>query len=95
MALADAQERMERAKAAGVPHIYFNGFTASLGTGDVVAVVERNGEPVAVLNLSYTIAKSVSAALGQVVAQLEDRAGREILTAHDVEVMFTLGGSPE
>jgi hypothetical protein len=35
-----------------IPHVYFNGFSGALTSGDVEFVLERNGGPVAVLNMS-------------------------------------------
>jgi hypothetical protein len=78
-------ERLERAKKAGVPVLYFNGYLNNLGVGDVLSVLERNGEPVAILNMSYTIAKSLSVSLGQLITYLEENAGRPMLTASEVE----------
>ena len=77
--------RLERAQAESVPKIYFNGFINSLGLGDITAVLERNGQPVAVLNMSYTVAKSLSASLGTVVARLEELSNREMLTTSEIE----------
>lgn len=84
----DAEQRFQRALDAGVPQIYVNGFMNGLGTGDVHSVLERNGQPVAVLNMSFTVAKTFAQALAIVVSEVETRAGREMLTTHDVERIF-------
>lgn len=84
----EVQARIERARDPSVPKIYANGFINSLGPGDIMTVLERNGEPVAVLNFSYTVAKTLAKALGDVIARLEDVAGREMLTTKELEVIF-------
>src|SRR3954462_5432662 len=81
-------QRYERARADGVPQLYANGFANTLGVGDVVLVLERNDQPIAILNLSYTVAKTLSLSLSRIVTLLEERSNREIMTTHDIEAMF-------
>ena len=52
---------------------------------DFLYELERNGKPEAMLNMSYTAAKSFAASLGQLVAILEERTGRDMLTTNDLE----------
>lgn len=68
-----------------VPKLYINGFVNSLSTGDVVIVGKCNEEPVVVINLSYTIAKSLAEKLSGVVSMLEQKTGRDMLTADVVK----------
>ncbi|MBL7648953.1 MAG: hypothetical protein JNK74_22480 [Candidatus Hydrogenedentes bacterium] len=68
-----------------VPKLYINGFVNSLSTGDIVVVGKCNEEPVVVINLSYTIAKSLAEKLSEVVSLLEKKTGREMLTADVVK----------
>lgn len=82
------QARLAAALAGNVPQVYFNGFVNALGTADLVAVLERNGQPVAVLNMSYTTAKTLARLLAQTIAQLEERTGRDMLTTQDVELLL-------
>lgn len=82
----------QRAKAAlelGVPQIYFNGFVNALSTGDIHTVLERNGKPVAILNFSYTLAKTLAISLGTIVSQFEEATGRTMLTTHEVEAALS------
>ncbi|MCG8026415.1 MAG: hypothetical protein N0E59_08890 [Candidatus Thiodiazotropha taylori] len=67
-----------------VPQIYFNGFTNAMGIGDLISVVQRNGKPVAIINMSYTIAKTYAEALNSMIADMEAKANQEIMTTHDV-----------
>ncbi len=82
---SDAPERINRAIASEVPQIYANGFVNSISSGDIVTVLERNGKPVALLNLSYTVAKTLARSLAQIFAQMEELTGREMLTTHEVQ----------
>ena len=78
-------DRIARALDFDVPKLYFNSYVNQLSTSDILMILERSGRPVAVLNMSYTVAKSLSASLGQLIAQLEAVTGRTMLTASDVE----------
>lgn len=83
--LTGPDERLERAIAAGVPWVYFNGFNLVVTNSDIVVVGERTGQPAVVLNLSYTMAKTLAVALNGAVSAIEERAGREIMTTGDLE----------
>ena len=50
-----------------------------------MVVLERNGHPVAVLNVSYTVAKTLSMLLGNAIANLEELSGHPIMTTTEVE----------
>lgn len=83
------EERLKRALAASdLPQLYFNGFVNNTSTGDVTTVLERNGKPIAVLNMSFTVAKTFGISLGRVVANLEEKTGRPMLTTHEVDKFF-------
>lgn len=79
------EERVEAANRAEIPHLYFSGFMCSLSNADVILVGERAGVPVATVNLSFTIAKTLAASLANVVSTLEEKMGREIMTTHDID----------
>lgn len=68
-----------------VPQTYFNGFAVTLGTGDVLISLMRNGKPVQVVQCSYTVAKTLSLGLTEVVATLEEITGNKIMTTHFVD----------
>jgi len=84
----DATARMARALELGVPRVYVNGFVNGIGLSDIWCVLERNGQPEAIVNLSYTAAKSLAASLGQLIAILEEKTGRDMLTTRDIEKLF-------
>ena len=82
----DFQKLVENAMAnAGVPKIYANGFVSILGNGDVCIVFQQNGTTAGVLNLSFTMAKSLSNKLGEVVRYLEKGSDNIIMTTEDVD----------
>ena len=70
---------------ANIPHIYSNGFSIILGTGDVIILLKEVGINVATLNLSYTVAKTLSEKLGGVIKILENKTGNTIMTTEDIE----------
>ena len=84
----DPQGRIERAKSSAVPKVYFNGFQTALTNADVVITVECNGEPAALLNLSYTTAKTLALALQETISMLEQKSGRDMLTTHDFDQLM-------
>jgi len=63
-----------------LPSIYFNSFITSISLGDVVLVLRRSNRTVAVLNASYTVAKTLAERLGEAIAQLESTIGSTIMT---------------
>ena len=77
--------RIKAALTNDVPKIYANGFVTSMTSGDILVVLEANGRSVGVLNLSFTVAKTLSLALGQAIANLEEKAGHEIMTTHLID----------
>lgn len=64
--------------------IYFNGFTCGVGIGDISIVLQRNNESVAVLNTSYTVAKTLVEKLNGLIKNLENRANTTILTTDQI-----------
>ncbi len=80
----DLKQEVKDAIAADIPHIYSNGFNIVLGTGDVNIVLKRMGEDVATLNLSYTLAKTLSEKLGGTIKFLENKTGNTIMTTEDL-----------
>lgn len=66
-----------------VPKIYANGFANAVGQGDTITVLQQNGTPVAVLNLSYTVAKTLALKLGDLIKKLEADTGNTIMTTDE------------
>lgn len=67
-----------------LPNIYFNGFIQSIGTGDIAIVIKRNNNPVALLNTSYTVAKTFAQKLNDLISRLEFKTSNTIMTTEDI-----------
>jgi hypothetical protein len=65
--------------------IYANGFSTAIGNGDCTVVLMQNGHPVGLLNLSYTVAKTLSISLGDAISKVEELTGNSIMTTWDIE----------
>ena len=74
------EERILNAVTSDVEKIYFNGFTNTIGLGDILITLEQNGSPVGVLNTSYTVAKTLAIKLADLIGQLEAATGNKIMT---------------
>jgi hypothetical protein len=82
MFAADVQAATE---TDNLPQYYVNSFTVTLGTGDVLIVMKRNGRPLASMQVSYTVAKSLIEVLNGLIARLENRTGNTIMTSKFIE----------
>lgn len=79
-----SSERINQALEADVPQIYFNGFVNAFSAGDIMCVLERNGRAVGIMNMSYSVAKTLSASLATLVGKLEEASKQSIMTTHEV-----------
>jgi hypothetical protein len=85
------EERIARSiNAEHVPQIYFNAFLVGLTSGDVTIVLERNGNPVATLNASYTVAKTLAVKLGITMSDFEGKTGRSMLITDEVDIALKI-----
>ena len=82
------EERILNAVTSDVEKIYFNGFTNTIGLGDILITLEQNGSPVGVLNTSYTVAKTLAIKLADLIGQLEAATGNKIMTTEDIKAAF-------
>ncbi len=64
--------------------IYVNGFGIAIGNADVAVILQNNGKNVLLLNLSYTVAKSLGEKLSGVVGMLEEASGRKVMTSDEI-----------
>lgn len=83
-----ANQRIERAKAANVPRIYLNGFQVGLTSADVIIAGESNSEPAVMINMSFTLAKTLAKALTNTIATMEEKVDRSMLTTHEFEALM-------
>lgn len=75
-------------EGSNLPRLYINGFSIAGTDGDCVAVLMVNGMPQLTLNMSFTVAKSLGIAIGQIVTALETASGRPIMTTNDVSELM-------
>ncbi len=81
----------ESLESPDIQRIYANGFINAVGNGDVVIVLKNNDKPIATLNLSYTVAKTLSKKLGTTISLLEKNTGNSIMTTDQIEKAMTEG----
>ncbi len=67
-----------------VPKIYANSFMCALGSGDLALLLKNGKENVALINLSYTIAKTLSIKLNDLISHLEAKSGNRIMSTDDI-----------
>jgi hypothetical protein len=67
-----------------IPKTYINGFTCILGIGDFAILFKRNDKAVEVMNMSYTLAKTLAIKIHQLVQHLEDKSQHSIMTTDDL-----------
>lgn len=67
-----------------VPKIYANGFSNGLGTGDVTIVFQLSQKPVAVVNVSFTVAKTLAQKINSMILSLENDTGNTIMTTDEI-----------
>jgi hypothetical protein len=73
-----------------LPHFYANGFSNAMTNTDIVVVFERATNPVATVNLSYILAKTLAQRLGALVTELETRLNIEIPTTSDIDAALAM-----
>lgn len=69
-----------------IPKIYANGFLSGISQGDITIMFQLNGKPVSILNLSYTVAKTLSAKLGGMIEIIESQMGNTIMVMDDLKL---------
>jgi len=68
-----------------LPRYYANGFTTALGNSDVSLILQQHGRPVAIVHLSFVLAKTLAQKLGQAIVELETDIEISIPTTDLVE----------
>ncbi len=72
-----------------MPKIYSNGFSCMLGLGDIAVLFKIAQQPTAVVNLSYTTAKTLAVKLNELVSYLESKSDHTIMTTDEIKVYLT------
>lgn len=68
----------------GIANLYANGFLCARTNADVFVVLQTNGGPNAILNMSYTTAKTLAEDLATTIKEFEDTMQHSIMTIHDI-----------
>ncbi len=68
-----------------VPKLYFNGFTNVQGGSDVSIMLRRHNHVVAILNTSFTLAKTLGLRLTELIQALEAATGTEIMISDTID----------
>jgi len=68
--------------------IYANGFANFFTNSDIGLILSRNNKPIALLNISLTLAKTLVEKLGQMIHDFEKNTDIKILTTTDIEEKF-------
>jgi hypothetical protein len=77
--------RIQKAVNSDIPHLYCNGFVNTVGPGDILIVLEQNSKPIATINTSYTVAKTLVAKLNGLIQNLEVKTGNKIMTTDVID----------
>ncbi len=86
---ANIQTLMDKAmKDENTPKLYGNNFFIALGTGDVSLLLRNSNKDIAIINLSYTTAKSLSLKLQDIISFLENKSKTKIMTSTEIENMM-------
>jgi len=75
---------LEAIKDPNIPKVYANGFMNALGNGDSTLVFQWNGNPVLVLNMSFTLSKTLALKLGNMIGDIEKGSGNTIMITDEI-----------
>lgn len=81
----DAETLGELITGKQTPEIYANGFSVAHGNADIVLILQRNGVNVQVVNMSFTLAKTLSQIVGSVIDRIEIDGNFKIKTTKELD----------
>ena len=87
-AKVDIQALMEAALGGAASMLYANGFALGMTNADVFIVLQMFGRPVAVVNVSYTLAKTMALKLNALVADWERQTKQTLQTTDLIDNAF-------
>lgn len=73
-----AEAMLRAALASPLPRFYSNSFINAATDSDIMTVFQGNGQPICIMNYSYTTAKSFMIALKRIIDAYEERHKVEI-----------------
>ena len=71
-----------------IKRIYANGFTIFVGNSDFGVILKTNNKTTHVLNISYTLAKTLHVKLHQMISRLEESTNHEIMITDIINDKF-------
>lgn len=77
--------KINQIEADTTQEVYTNGFQIAFGNADVIVTFQRNGRPVQIMNMSFTLAKTLSQLLGNVIDQIETKGDFKIKTTKELD----------
>lgn len=86
--VGDAAQQIDVAqilKDPSVIKIYVNGLTVGMSLSDVFMVVNSGPMPSAVIQMSFTTAKTMMQSLTQLITGFEENTGQPLLTMEDIK----------
>jgi len=84
----DMQKLMETALSGGASMIYANGFALGMTNADAFIVLQQFGRPVAIVSVSYTLAKTLSQKFAGLVKEWETKTNAELQTTDMIDMKF-------
>ena len=69
--------------------LYANGFGLGMSNADAYVILHQFGQPVGIINMSYTLAKTLALRLGSLVAEWETRVGQPLATTDKLDEVFS------
>ena len=70
-----------------VPQFYVNNLQSGYNNTDFLLLLESNGKPSAIVNLSYTLAKTLVETIGGNIAELEAKLGHPIHSMGEMDLL--------
>jgi len=86
----DGKQAVDMAIVQGLPQTYANGFMLGLTNADAFIVLQTFGKPTTVLSMSFTLAKTLSLKLAELVNDWETKTGEKIQTTDVVGKAFDM-----
>jgi predicted KAP-like P-loop ATPase len=84
--IAMEKDKIQKAiQSSDIEKVYFNGFSTSIGVGDILITLFKNGEPIKLLNTSFTVAKTLAIKLNEAVQIVEEKTGNTIMTSDFIQ----------
>lgn len=77
-----------------IPMIYFNGYEVAMSHSDIQIQLTVNGHPNAILNTSWTTAKTLAMGLNHIITRLEEIADRKIITTKEMDEAIKQAAPP-